>query len=265
MDNSNNTSMQPALFIGHGSPMNAIAENAFTNNLNQIGNTLIPPKAILMVSAHWETKGVKIEGSLNPKTIHDFYGFPQKLYEMHYPAPGSPGLADEISRNLKNYDSKIDLNWGLDHGTWSVLHHMYPKANIPVVQLSLNKNFTSLEEHYELATNLKFLRKNGVMIIGSGNIVHNLRELSFDQSNPPMSWSVEFDEMIKNAILTNDLDTLFAKNSKYHSLWKHAHPTIEHYLPLLYTLGVRENEDSIEFPYEAFELGSLSMRSVKIG
>ena len=255
----------PVLFIGHGSPMNALADNNFTKHLEILGQTLPTPKKILMISAHWLTKGVEVQASANPKMIYDFYGFPQALFDMKYPAPGEPALASEVKNNLENYKAELDHEWGFDHGAWSVLHHMYPKANIPVVQLSMNQNFMNLKDHYQLAHQLKKLRNDGVLIIGSGNIVHNLRQISRSETAPVVSWAQEFDELIKKAIIENNLQQLLGEDPSQHSLWKMAHPSIDHYLPLLYVLGAAEENEKIIFPYEAFEHGSLSMRSVLIG
>jgi 4,5-DOPA dioxygenase extradiol len=254
----------PVLFIGHGSPMNALAKNDFTKHLEVLGKTLPTPKKILMISAHWMTRGLQIQASPNPKMIYDFYGFPQALSNIQYPAPGNPELANSLVKDLAIYQPELDHEWGFDHGAWSVLHHMYPKADIPVVQLSLNQNLMNLRNHFEFANHLKKLRNEGVLIIGSGNIVHNLRQISRENS-PVMEWAGQFDENIKSAILNKDHAQLFAEVPSQHSLWKMAHPSIEHYLPLLYVLGASEENEKIIFPYEAFELGSLSMRSVLIG
>lgn len=255
----------PVLFIGHGSPMNALANTEFTQHLTKLGETLPRPKKILMVSAHWMTRGVEIQASQTPKTIHDFYGFPEKLFQMQYPAPGDPIFANNLKNNLTTYSPHLDEEWGIDHGAWSVLHHMYPKADIPVIQFSLNQNFLNLRDHHEIAKNFEKLRQEGVLIIGSGNIVHNLRTLNRDPNAPAEDWSQEFDEMIKKAILTNDLKTLFAEDASKHSLWKMAHPSLEHYLPFLYVLGAAKNGENVTFPYEGYEHGTLAMRSVLIG
>lgn len=255
----------PAIFIGHGSPMNALAENSFTNHLNLLGQTLPKPKKILMISAHWMTKGVELQASATPKMIYDFYGFPEALYKINYPAPGDEQLALKVKNDLHNYQAKLDHDWGFDHGNWSVLHHMYPKADIPVVQLSLNQDFMNLRDHITLAKQLNKLRSEGVLIIGSGNIVHNLRQISRSENAPVVEWASEFDELIKKAILENNLEQLLAEDSSKHSLWKMAHPSIEHYLPLLYVLGAADTNEKILFPFEGFEMGSLSMRSVLVG
>lgn len=255
----------PVLFLGHGSPMNALADNDFTRHLRSLGESLPAPKKILMISAHWMTKGVEVQASKTPKMIYDFYGFPEALYKINYPAPGDVELASSVRSNLKTYQAELDHDWGFDHGAWSVLHHMYPRANIPVVQLSLNENFMNLRDHYNLAKELKKLREQGVLIIGSGNIVHNLRQLSRGENAPVFDWAREFDEIIKEGILKSDLTQLLAEDPSKHSLWRVSHPSIEHYLPLLYVLGATDAGEKIIFPYESFELGSLSMRSVLIG
>lgn len=255
----------PAIFIGHGSPMNALANNDFTKHLEVLGQTLPIPKKILMISAHWMTKGVELQASPNPKMIYDFYGFPEALYKINYPAPGDVSLAEKVKTELSIYQAELDHEWGFDHGNWSVLHHMYPKANIPVVQLSLNQNFMNLRDHLTLAKQLNKLRSEGVLIIGSGNIVHNLRQISRSETAPVVEWAHEFDELIKKSILENNLEQLLAEDPSKHSQWKMAHPSIEHYLPLLYVLGAADPNEKIIFPYEAFELGSLSMRSVLVG
>lgn len=246
------TQMMPSLFIGHGSPMNVIKDNTFTQHLRHLGQ-VYQPKKILVVSAHWVTAGTQVHAHANPKTIYDFYGFPHELYQIKYPAPGDPQLAN----NLQSI-AELDYEWGFDHGTWSVLHHMYPEANIPVVQLSLNQSLT-LKEHFQLAKELQKLRSEGVMILGSGNIVHNLR--AYDRSENPSTpeWSLEFDNYITNALSENHDDLIHLKNEK---LFRMSHPSTEHYLPLLYTVGASTNNDSLSYPHTGFEGGSLSMRSV---
>lgn len=255
----------PVLFIGHGSPMNALAKNDFTKHLEVLGQTLPTPKKILMISAHWMTRGLKIQASENPKMIYDFYGFPQPLFDIKYPAPGNQELANSLMKDTTKFNPELDHDWGFDHGAWSVLLHMYPKANIPVVEVSLNQNLMNLRNHFEFAKQLKKLRTEGVLIIGSGNIVYNLRQISREENSPTMTWAREFDENIKAAFIKKDYTQLFAEVPNQHSLWKMAHPSIEHYLPLLYVLGASDENEKIVFPYEAFELGSLSMRSVLIG
>lgn len=253
----------PAIFFGHGSPMNAITQNAFSNFLNKKGEILQTPKAILSISAHWETQGTRILKVARPETIHDFEGFPKQLFDIEYPAKGAPEVSERISKLLASHRAETSQEWGLDHGTWSVLVHLYPKANIPVLQLSLNKNL-KLKDHFELAKQLKPLREEGVLIMGSGNITHNLRAINWDPTAQAFDWATEFDDMIKSAILNDDRTRLFNEDPKYHSLWKQALPTLEHYLPLMYILGASERNEKIVFPYEEMQMGSLSMRAVEM-
>jgi 4,5-DOPA dioxygenase extradiol len=254
----------PVLFIGHGSPMNAIEKNLFTETLGQLGRSLPAPRAILVISAHWLTSGTRVESSEHPRTIHDFGAFPQALFEVQNPAPGQPKLAEAL-RNLWGPGLvSLDTTWGLDHGAWSVLLHMYPQAQIPVVQLSLDVNL-NLKQHLALGEKLKALRNHGVLILGSGNITHNLRVLNWSQNAEPFPWAIEFDEMIKTALINRDLNEVLALKPEKQALWKMAHPTIDHYLPLLYTVGAGENNETPTFPYEKIEHGSLSMRAVRYG
>ncbi len=253
---------QPTLFFGHGSPMNALAKNNFSKFLNQKGQTLAGPSAILMISAHWETPGTKVLSILKPKTIHDFSGFPKELYQIQYPALGDPELASRISTSTSREQIQASTDWGLDHGTWSVLTHLFPKANVPVLQLSLNV-YLKPKQHFALAQELKKLRSEGVLILGSGNITHNLSQLDWGPDPRPMDWAVEFDEIIKKAILNRDYQILFSEDPKLKSLWQHALPSLEHYLPLLYVLGVSDEDEEVLFPYEEFQMGSLSMRAVE--
>lgn len=253
----------PALFIGHGSPMNALADNSYTRHLSDLGRSLPRPTSILVISAHWETQGSKILNIPKPKTIHDFYGFPQTLFDIQYPADGAMATALELQKLIP--EAMLDMDWGFDHGTWSVLRHMYPLADIPVLQLSLDKNLNYIRDHFELAKLLRPLRTQGVLILGSGNLVHNLREINFSTQAPAFTWATEFDEMIKQAILNRDYKEIFAQVPEKHSLWKRAHPSFEHYLPLMYILGATEDSESIQFTYEEIQNGSISMRSLKIG
>ncbi|MEH0862400.1 4,5-DOPA dioxygenase extradiol [Halobacteriovorax sp. DPLXC-1] len=256
----------PAIFLGHGSPMNAIESNDFTKKLEKLGQGLrrdySRPKAVLMISAHWETEGTWVTGMDHPKTIHDFYGFPKALYDVRYPADGNASLADEIAKAIKKPRVNIDKKqWGLDHGTWSVLKHIFPEADIPVVQLSLDRN-QSYEYHYELGKKIRFLRDEGVMIMGSGNIVHNLRMMSRKHRYLGLDWAIEFDEWVKDKLLKRE-DAPLVSDALKTQAGKFSIPTDEHYLPLLYVLGSSLEEDKITFDYEGFELGSLSMRSVR--
>jgi 4,5-DOPA dioxygenase extradiol len=251
----------PVLFVGHGSPMNALEQNSFSQTWEAIGQKLPRPRAILCVSAHWETLGTQVTGMEHPRTIHDFGGFPRKLYEMQYPAPGSPELARLTQSTIQQTLVKLDSNWGLDHGTWSVLARMFPAADIPVVQLSLDHTQPPAY-HYALAQELAALRKRGVLVVGSGNIVHNLGLIAFDDK--AYDWAIEFDETIKQLILKHDDEAIV----HYEKLGKAAElsiPTNEHYLPLLYTLALRGEQEPVQFFADQLTYGSLSMRSLWIG
>ena len=256
----NADAVMPLLFVGHGSPMNAIEDNEFSRSWAQLGKELPTPKAILCISAHWQTRGTKVTAMDHPKTIHDFGGFPKALFDAQYPAPGSPQYAQlTISQFQAGHISK-DFEWGLDHGTWSVLMPMFPKATIPTFQLSLDYTSTP-QQHVEIAKHLMNLRNKGVLIIGSGNIVHNLGLLNFE--GKPFDWATEFDELAKTKILNNDIKAL----ADYKSLGKAASlsiPTNEHYLPLLYILALRQKHENISFFNESIEMGSISMRSMRI-
>jgi 4,5-DOPA dioxygenase extradiol len=253
--------MQPALFIGHGSPMNALGGNGFSAYLNRLGQGLTKPRAILAISAHWETEGTQVLDLDPPPTIHDFFGFPPELSQIRYPAPGSPWLVEKTAELVKAAPSK---SWGLDHGTWSVLRHLIPAANIPVTQLSLNKKlpFTG---HYELAQKLRPLREEGVLILTTGNIVHNLRDFSWQQETAPYPWAVEFDASIKRALLERDLQTLLGFKGLDPALVKRAVPSPEHYIPLLYAFGASTKGETPTFPFEEVQNGSIAMRSVRFG
>jgi 4,5-DOPA dioxygenase extradiol len=256
---SSHTKM-PALFIGHGNPMNAIEDNEFSRAWIKAGKSLPRPKAILCISAHWETAGTQVTGMEKPRTIHDFGGFPRPLYEMQYPAPGSPELAQLVQDTIKKAPARIDQNWGLDHGAWSVLCRLFPEADIPVVQLSLDRT-QKPEHHYTLAKELLPLRYQGVLILGSGNIVHNLPMAVFREG--AYEWALEFDQVAKNLILAGNHQDLI----HYHDLGEAARlsiPTNEHYLPLLYTLAQQEEGEEVHFFAEQVTYGSLSMRSLKI-
>lgn len=253
----------PVLFIGHGSPMNALATTPWTEAISQLGRSLPRPEAILCVSAHWETQGVKVLTAEHPKTIHDFGGFPQELFEVQYPAQGSPEKAHKTLQLLRAYKASPDVKWGLDHGTWSVLVHMYPQADIPVFQLSLDKSLNE-KAHFEIGKSLRNLREQGVLILGSGNIVHNLRKINWKEQNPqPFDWNVKFDSEIKEALLKKDHEKVIFHKQFFSAESALAVPTDEHYLPLLYCLGASEESDSVTFPYEGYEMGSLSMRAVQ--
>ncbi len=252
--------MMPAFFIGHGSPMNAIEDNEFAQAWAELGQSIPKPKAILCISAHWQTIGTQVTAMEQPKTIHDFSGFPQALFDVQYPAPGSPELAKLIQQTVRSTPVQLDHKWGLDHGAWSVLCRMFPAADIPVVQLSLDQN-KAPEFHYELGKELRALRRQGVLIVGSGNIVHNLRMIAW--ADEAHDWAVEFDERIKQAILAGDHQAVI-NFDQMGELARLAVPTDEHFLPLLYVLACQENE-AISFFAEKVTLGAISMRSVRVG
>ena len=256
----------PVLFIGHGSPMNGILDNEFSARWKSMATEIPVPKAVLVVSAHWITRGTRITSMDFPRTIHDFGGFPRELFEVDYPAPGSPALARETIDLVRSISIEEDHDWGLDHGTWTIVRHMFPEADIPVLQLSLDQAKSS-RDHFEVARELGELRKKGVLIIGSGNMVHNLRMLAWDKLEEPgfgYDWTLEMNHRVKALISRGDPEPLI----HYESLGpegKLAIPTPEHYLPLLYSLGLREKEESISFFNDRAVAGSLTMTSVKIG
>jgi 4,5-DOPA dioxygenase extradiol len=258
------TEKMPILFVGHGSPMNAIAENSFTRMLGLSAERIPKPQAILVVSAHWMTKGTWVTAMKQPKTIHDFYGFPQELYNIDYAAPGSSDVATEI-QNLIN-EPKINLDedsWGLDHGTWSVLRHMYPQADIPVLQLSLDLS-KSPDYHFQIGQQLQKLREKGVLIIGSGNIIHNLRRIIWEENAKPFDWALEYDEWIKKNLIERNFKALI-KDFASSQAGKLAVPTPDHYYPLLYILGAAEKSDDLKFEFEEFQNASISMRTLIFG
>ncbi|MCC7438149.1 MAG: 4,5-DOPA dioxygenase extradiol [Armatimonadetes bacterium] len=252
----------PLLFVGHGSPMNAIEQNEFHKEWQRIGKELPRPTAILCISAHWETQGTWVTAMEKPKTIHDFGGFPQALFDVQYPAPGDPALAEHTASLVKSTPVGLDQQWGLDHGCWSVIRPMFPDADIPVLQLSLD--YTRPPEwHYALAAELAALRSKGVLILGSGNMVHNLRMASF--RNPQgYDWAIEINEMLKKRINERDHKGVI----DYRSLGTAATlavPTTEHYLPLLYVLGLQGKNEPLTFFNDKTMMGSISMTSVKVG
>ncbi len=256
----------PVLFIGHGSPMNAIEDNIFSKRWQQMGKEIPTPKVVVVVSAHWLTKGTMVTAMPNPKTIHDFGGFPQALFDVQYPAPGSPELATEIQKLITNPAVELDHDWGLDHGTWSVVKHMYPDADIPVLQLSIDY-YKPAAYHYELAKQLLSLRKKGVLIIGSGNMVHNLRMVAWDKLNEPeygFDWALEMNDVFKNKI-SNGFHKELIQYEKLHKAATLAIPTPDHYYPLLYILALQTDNDKVEFFNDKAVGGSLTMTSVRIG
>ena len=260
MSSTNGTSKRmPALFLGHGNPMHAIQDDAFSHRLREIADKIPRPKSILCISAHWLTEGTWVTRMKNPRTIHDFSGFPQALFDVQYPAEGSPELADRVRAQLQEAGVQSDeSNWGLDHGTWSVLRHIYPKADIAVVQLSVDVQMAA-EYHYHLGTLLRPLRNEGILVIGSGNLVHNLRLADFNPGAKPFPWAIKFDAWVKARIEERDFNTI-VKNAQKSDIGKLSIPTPDHWFPLLYVLGISEKEDSLRFEYERIENSSVSMR-----
>ncbi len=251
----------PVLFIGHGSPMNAIENSEYSREWAAVAKSLPRPRAILCVSAHWQTDGTQVTAMEQPKTIHDFYGFPPELYAKRYPAPGSPELTRMTVETLKQSHVKPNSERGLDHGAWAVLCQMYPNADVPVVQLSLDQQQPAAA-HYGLGQELRGLRKKGVLILGSGNIVHNLREVAWEDM--AYDWALEFDAKMKDLILSGDHKAII-EYSKLGPSARLSVPTLDHYLPLLYALGAQDKADPIGFFAEKVTLGSMSMRSVRFG
>lgn len=261
-----NTEKMPVLFLGHGSPMNAIEENEFVRGFRESVRTIPRPKAILCISAHWETKGTRVTAMPNPRTIHDFGGFPKALYEVNYPAPGSPELAEATKKIITKTEVILDDKWGLDHGAWSVIKHMYPDADIPVVQMSLDYQQTPAY-HYELARELDRLRSKGILIIGSGNMVHNLRMVAWDKMNVDdygYDWALEASDKMKQFIKNGNHTSLINYRSNGRS-FELAVPTPEHYLPLLYTLALQGKDEKVSLFNDKAMAGSLTMTSVRIG
>jgi 4,5-DOPA dioxygenase extradiol len=260
-----NTAKMPVLFLGHGSPMNAIEENEFVTGFRNIAKEIPKPNAILCISAHWETKGTFVTAMQNPPTIHDFGGFPKELFAVQYPAPGSPDLAKQTQSLITPTEVGLDDKWGLDHGAWSVIKHLYPNADIPVIQMSIDYSQPA-QYHYDLARQIKSLREKGVLVIGSGNMVHNLRMVAWNKLNENFGfdWAIEANEKMKQFILSGDHQQLinFRSHGKVFDL---AIPTPEHYLPLLYSLALKDDKDPVSLFNDNAVAGSLTMTSVKIG
>lgn len=253
--------IMPALFIGHGSPMNAVEDTEFSRAWAAVANSLPRPRAVLCVSAHWQTSGSRVTSVAQPETIHDFRGFPAVLHAMRYPAPGSPELA-RLAQSL-DHEARIELDseWGLDHGAWAILCRMYPKADIPVVQLSLDRR-KSPELHYQLGRDLMNLRRKGVLVVGSGNIVHNLGQVVWE--DVAYDWALEFDAKVKGLIESGDHPAL-VDHTKLGPSARLSVPTLDHYLPLLYVLGMQQKSEPVRFFADKVTLGSMSMRSVQLG
>ncbi len=254
----------PAIFFGHGNPMNAVEHNAWTDGWAAIGKSIPRPRAILSISAHWYLPATLVTAMSAPRTIHDFGGFPRELHEVKYPAPGDPELADNIQSLLAPVSVNLDKRWGLDHGTWSVLCHVFPEADVPVIQLSIDETQPA-EFHYETAKKLTGLRNEGILIAGSGNLVHNLHAYGWGRRQiKPFDWAVRFEERAREGLMAFDHDPLIA----YETLGPDAAlsvPTPDHYLPLLYVIAQQREGEQVSFPVEGFDGGSVSMLSVKIG
>ena len=249
----------PALFIGHGSPMNIIADNPFTRDMKRLGETLSNPKAILVISAHWLTNGTHVTSGTHPEQIYDFFGFPQSLYKVRYQTPGSPAVTKIIIEIAGDTIIHADSNRGIDHAAWSILKHIYPDQNIPVIELSLDAG-KEPSYHFELGGKLSGLRSKGILVIGSGNIIHNLSEIDFRDHAVPFAWATEFDSHIKGALETKDIKRLI----DYQSLGpysKRAIPFNDHYLPMLYILGMISHDEKVSFVHDTIQNGSVSMRS----
>ena len=253
----------PVLFIGHGSPMNAVLNNEYTEAISKSTQNIPKPEAILVISAHWETEGTFITSSDEPEQIYDFYGFPEELYNLKYKPTGSKKYAQMVAAELKDSNVMLTEKWGLDHGAWSVLSHLYPKAEIPVFQMSLNK-LGNEQYHYDLGRKLSILREKGILIIGSGDIVHNLGRMDYDMNVTPFEWASEFDNYICDAIVNRKHDNII----NYQKIGKSAKlsvPTKEHYLPLIYIAGIQDEEDEVNFIYKGIQHSSMSMTSIQIG
>ncbi|WP_198590378.1 4,5-DOPA-extradiol-dioxygenase [Paracoccus zhejiangensis] len=248
----------PVVFLGHGSPMNALNDTAYSRAWTTLGQSLPQPAAILVVSAHWMTRGTTlVDVSALPKTIHDFYGFPQPLYEMTYPAPGNPELAREVASLLASHHAAEDDTWGLDHGAWAVLRFLYPEANVPVFQVSIDMS-RGLDHQLEVGRTLSQLRDRGVLILGSGNVVHNLRLMR--PGGAPQDFALEFDQLFTSRLEDRDFAAL-ADTNRLGSLLPMAHPTVDHYMPALTIAGASDKADRLTFMTDAIDLGSVSMRS----
>jgi 4,5-DOPA dioxygenase extradiol len=261
--NMTNTARMPAVFFGHGSPMNTLEQNRYTNAWRHIGTSVPKPKAILCISAHWMTRGTAVTAMDKPRTIHDFGGFPQALFEVQYPAPGDPALAARVTELLAPAAIQLDRAWGLDHGTWSVLAHAFPAADVPVVQLSLDANLPP-KSHYELAARLAPLRAEGVLIVGSGNVVHNLGRMQWAEDATPYDWATRFNDQVRGWLLARDHPALI----DFASLGDDARlsvPTPEHYLPLLYVIAQQGEDEPVSLTVDGIEYGSIGMLTTVVG
>lgn len=254
----------PVLFVGHGSPMNAIEENTFTKEWARLHGILPRPNAILCISAHWLTRGTFVTAMEKPKTIHDFYGFPKALESVQYPAPGSPALAELVIENAKNISiGRDEAEWGLDHGSWSVLKHIYPDADVPVIELSIDYT-KKLQWHYDFAKELSALRSKGILIIGSGNIVHNLRMIDWHKPNSGFDWALEANTLLKDLIIQDDTSSL-VQYERLGGAVQYAVPAPDHYIPMLYSMALRGKQDELTFFNDQAVMGSLTMTSFLLG
>lgn len=266
IDGLNSTNNMPVLFLGHGSPMNAIEDNEFVQGFKNVSKEIEKPTAILVISAHWETKGTFVTAMENPTTIHDFGGFPQELFDVQYPAPGSPELATAVKQLISSKDVHLDDKWGLDHGSWSVVKHLYPNADVPIIQMSIDYSMPPAD-HYALAKELSALRKKGVLIIGSGNNVHNLRMVSWKHLNTvgfAFDWAKEANEKMKEYILDRNHKPLIDFQNQG-TAFQMAIPTPEHYLPMIYALALQDKNEDLQIFNDAAVAGALTMTSFKIG
>jgi 4,5-DOPA dioxygenase extradiol len=254
----------PAIFFGHGNPMNAVRDNDYTKAWSRIGQTTPKPKAILSISAHWFVSETGVTIATSPRTIHDFGGFPRELFQVQYPAPGDPNLARQVQKLLAPLEVTLDNSWGLDHGTWSVLRHVYPDADIPVVQLSIDENKPA-SFHFEIGKKLAPLREEGILVLGSGNLVHNLHAYAWGRHMPdPYDWAVRFERDAKEMMVAGEYKPLI----EYEKLGPEALlsiPTPDHYLPMLYVIATKQQGEIITFPIEGVDGGSISMLTVQVG
>jgi 4,5-DOPA dioxygenase extradiol len=253
----------PAVFFGHGSPMNALARNRYTEAWRALGESLPKPRAVLAVSAHWYTRGTLVTADARPKTIHDFYGFPKALFDIEYPAPGDPELAERVGELLAPVQVRPDRSWGLDHGTWSVLVHVYPDADVPVIQLSIDATQPP-RFHHDLGTKLAALRGDGVLVAGFGNVVHNLQAMRRVQDAAAFDWAARFESEVRKALVDGDDDTL-VNWERFGDDARLSVPTPEHYLPLLYVAGARRKGETVSIPVDGIDLGSISMLTAVVG
>jgi 4,5-DOPA dioxygenase extradiol len=256
----NKDTVSKPVFFGHGSPVNAVARNAYTDFLRSYAQSLPPPDAVIVISAHWQTRGSYITGNQNPQQIYDFYGFPDALYRVHYAPPGSKELAELVSAQVPGV--KVDYERGIDHAGWAVVKHLYPDQNIPLLELSLDIQ-KNPREHFLLGKELRKQTDGGILFIGSGNIVHNLRDITFDENDPPFSWAVSADRWVQDKLEKHDIPALIDYKNSFPD-YKRSIPTDEHYLPLLYILGMQTENGTIRTLYEEIQNGSISMRSIEV-